>query len=383
MELTDKTRMRSFMITSFEKCMLEKKYNYYTFLPVVEKLNPVYAAWCLEESQEHNKHMHIYLEFENQRTVSSIKKKLGNVHIEPRYGNPSECREYVNKSGKHEHKADTQLEPMQEFGNWDKYKDITTRGRLPKETDADKFDKYIEQFNSIEELVNYDPCFVTRHRNTLTELYNQKKIKEFKENFCTYEICDNGEKMYSVNKCVSYLYGGSGVGKTHGINLCFGFDNVSMITNYPDRMIWDDYKDTSVLVLDEFRGQIPISQMLNLLDNKIVDLYCRYNNKPLLATDIILTSNEPFERLYPLAQRERPETWLAFKRRFTGGIWEMQSFKINGELKRYICLRSKDSDYPESVQHLVKYKCPVSTENNRVIWIYPEEMDKLKEQYMK
>ena len=54
---------------------------------------------------------------------------------------------------------------------------------------------------------------------------------------------------------------------------------MSQITNLKYDMKFDDYKNNSVLLFDEFYSQLSIQQMLNLLDNKITKLPCRYENK--------------------------------------------------------------------------------------------------------
>ncbi|MDE6607251.1 MAG: hypothetical protein K2K54_05785, partial [Lachnospiraceae bacterium] len=96
-------------------------------------------------------------------------------------------------------------------------------------------------------------------------------------------------------------------------------------------MKFDDYRNNSVLLFDEFYSQLSIQQMLNLLDNKITKLPCRYENKFNISDTIILTSNNRFEQQYIDEQTENSETYTAFCRRFTGGIWEMYQCAANDE----------------------------------------------------
>ena len=79
---------------------------------------------------------------------------------------------------------------------------------------------------------------------------------------------------------------------------------VSQITNLKYDMKFDDYRNNSVLLFDEFYSQLSIQQMLNLLDNKITKLPCRYENKFNISNTIILISNNRFEQQYRRSNRQ-------------------------------------------------------------------------------
>ena len=135
-------------------------------------------------------------------------------------------------------------------------------------------------------------------------------------------------KAYATQKYKEYRENGLSVKEA---KRKFGDDEVSLITSLKPNMYYDDYRNNSVLVFDEFYSQIPIHQMLNLLDNKITTFPCRYANKYNLSTTVILTSNNKFELQYVDEQADNYETYTAFCRRFTGGIWEMYQCATNDE----------------------------------------------------
>ncbi len=135
---------------------------------------------------------------------------------------------------------------------------------------------------------------------------------------------------------------------------------VFQITNLKYDMKFDDYRNNSVLLFDEFYSQLSIQQMLNLLDNKITKLPCRYENKFNISNTIILISNNRFEQQYVDDQTDNPETYTAFCRRFTGGIWEMYQCAASDEEallpvyqhtgKRFIAMRQGPVETDSSVQ---------------------------------
>ena len=178
----------------------------------------------------------------------------------------------------------------------------------------------------------WDLHFATTNITGIESAFNQKRYNEFINSDSIVKYTNaQGKTSITVNRQVYYLYGPAGCGKTEGIKRKFGDDEVSLITSLKPNMYYDDYRNNSVLVFDEFYSQIPIHQMLNLLDNKITTFPCRYANKYNLSTTVILTSNNKFELQYVDEQADNYETYTAFCRRFTGGIWEMYQCATNDE----------------------------------------------------
>lgn len=102
------------------------------------------------------------------------------------------------------------------------------------------------------------------------------------------------------------------------------------MTNYPagKQLLFDFYQSQSVLVFEEFRSQIPISDMLNYLDVYPLMLPARYFNRVACYETIYITSNLSLEEQYKSVQNSSPKTWEAFLRRITD-VWE---FKENGKI---------------------------------------------------
>lgn len=380
MEILETTRKRAWFLVINEKCFNET-INYENMYNLVDSLKPLYAIWNKEKGDTGNVHIHLYLEFQSQKTMKRLKKVFGNAHFEPRLGNPTEARNYIIKpEGMEfggEEKSHTLIEPYVEYGDFEPFKNIIARpgDSKQKKSDNEKILEYVEQYNSIQDIMDFDPCLVTRHRKVLEEKFYKKKFKQFVDECCIVDKSDNGEDLITVDRKVYYLYGSSRAGKTYGIQKKFGTSNVSLINNITQKMIYDDYNLTPVLVLDEFYGQMNIEECLNLLDSHLSNLPCRYANKPNLATNIILTSNSPFDLIYTYVQQDLPSKYKAFCMRFTGGIWEMYRCKDN---TRIICDRTSkfiNDDYILSM----KREPPVSI-NDNVVLLPSSEFDKIKNQ---
>ena len=113
---------------------------------------------------------------------------------------------------------------------------------------------------------------------------------------------------------VAYIWGKTGVGKTRSIMEKYGYDQVYRINSYAHP--FDNYKGEPVILFDEFRSSLPISDMLKYLEGYPVWLPCRYNDKVACFTSVYIVSNIPLTSQYPNVQIDEPETWSAFCRRF-------------------------------------------------------------------
>lgn len=380
MELTESTRKVSWFLVINEKCF-DENINYENMYNLVDSLKPTYAIWNKEKGDTGNVHIHLYLEFSSAKTMKRLKKVFGNAHFEPRLGNPTEARNYIIKpEGMEfggEEKSHTLIEPYVEYGDFEPFKDIKARpgDKKNKKSDNEKIFEYVEQFNCIDDILEIDPCLVTRHRRNLEELFYKKKFDKFKESKCKIDVSETGDEVISVDRKVYYLYGNSRSGKTYGIKKKFGSKNVSILNNIVSPMKYDDYELTDVMVLDEFYGQMTLSECLNLLDVYVTNLPSRYANKPNLASHIMLTSNLPFDELYQYAKYDTPTKYKAFCMRFTGGIWEMYRCQNN---ERIICNRTSKFIKDRYILDMVQAP-PVSINNDSVVLVPEEVFDDIKQ----
>lgn len=131
-----------------------------------------------------------------------------------------------------------------------------------------------------------------------------------------------------TNLKVVYIFGSAGVGKTSYVLDTFGDDHVFRMTDYGsvhNIERFDGYSGHDVLLFDEFRSQIVMSNMLNYLDIYPLQLPARFHNKTACYTKVFIVSNIPLSAQYPNIQRDNPTTWQAFLRR----IHEVYNFDIS------------------------------------------------------
>lgn len=258
--------------------------------------NCLYWCMCDEVGQEGTPHTHVYLVFQNAVMFSTLHKRFYGAHIEPARGTNQENRDYVRKQGKwaNNPKHGTNLPDTFEES-----------GELPPEPqkrqkDSEAILAMIEDGATNADILREFPTTINRlphidqARQTLLEERYRKTFRSL---------------------LVVYLWGKTGVGKTRSIMEKYGYENVFRVTNYAHP--FDSYKGEDVVLFDEFRSSLPISDMLKYLDGYPVLLPCRYADKVACFTKVFVVSNIPMESQYPNVQYDEPETWAAFRRRFS------------------------------------------------------------------
>ena len=253
-----------------------------------------YFCMADEIGKEGTYHTHIYVCFNSRVRFSTIKKHFESAHIEPAYSTAESNLEYITKTGRWENteKAETKVEGT--FEEW---------GTLPiqkgKKADMEELYEMVKNGYSNAEIlaINNDYILQIEKLDKLRTLLLTEKYKE--------------ERRLDLQ--VVYCYGATGTGKTRGVLDRHGDSNVYRVTDY--RHPFDGYSCQPVLVFDEFRSQIYISDMLNYLDIYPLELPARFSNKYACYNDVYLISNWSLEEQYQNVQTENPESWLAFLRR--------------------------------------------------------------------
>jgi len=94
-----------------------------------------------------------------------------------------------------------------------------------------------------------------------------------------------------------WYWGGTGVGKSHK-----AFANYHPDTHYIkdlNTQWWDGYKGQETVILNEFRGQLKFSSLLELVDKWPLNVSCRNKESvPFLAKKVIVTSSMVPEDVY-------------------------------------------------------------------------------------
>ena len=291
----------------------------------LEELPFSYSCLCYEIGERKTPHVHIYLYSPAPIRFSRIKGVLPTAHLERARGKHLDNRNYITKSGKWTgtDKAETNLpETFWESG-------ILPEDLPEKEDKKLKLVEMVKAGMSNAEIIEEDSSYV----------YQIKKIDELRQTLIEEEFRTKDRDVQ-----VTFVTGVTGTGKTRDIHNMYGAENICRITNYRTGglVYFDSYHNEDVLVFEEFSGQIPITEMLNILDRYPLKLPARYMDRQACYTKVYITSNMSLYDLYPKVQHEQPATWSAFLRRISTVI----TYDANGN-KTEITLYQNTKEKPD------------------------------------
>lgn len=216
-----------------------------------------------------------------QSTLAHMKRIVGQrAHIEPMYGTWEEARAYALKDG-----------------------DILVdRGEGPKPGDRADLRAFIEaskdMSNSESDMWEMFPSQMTRYFRAFERVRDVEHRKLARA---------SAPKVY-------WIHGETGVGKSHLV-----FQDLDLADVYVHEVAdggwFDDYRGQSVMILNEFRGEISYSEMLSLCDKwpKKVKRRCR-EPIPFVAKTIYITCSLPPEKVY-CRQNEKDDSISQLLRR--------------------------------------------------------------------
>ncbi len=331
------SRHASYFIVINEGAVKDKPFQqFYDELAayIRENFNVEFFAINMEKNKAGKLHIHIYIELaDNGIRFKTMQNRFPGAHIELRRGSPTQALLYLQKpegiKWGGEEKSHTVVIPVYTEGDFAPYALLKWRRRSETEKmkTQEKFEHFLETCNSFQEVKYKDVHFATMHQKALESAFSEKQFSNFvNSGFVKTFTNPNGEKCYTVDRKVYYLWGSSRVGKSHGIERKHGQENVSLVGDLHKGMRFDDYKETSVMILDEFYSQLSLNEVLGVLDDKVSYLPCRYANKRNLTTTIVLTSNDPLREQYADQKDNRR---IPFLKRLTGGVWEMYRAAAN------------------------------------------------------
>lgn len=384
--------------------LLNKKYwtntinyeNLELYLNQVFK-NIAYACYNQESDGKTNEHIHLYIELNNAVSFKSISKKFPGADISKRHGYPIDNREYIEKpegiifSGKE--KEHILVKTIKEIGNFDLYKNIKSRNNIidmclnPEKKQIteeelnnyqymninNKIDFLIRNCDTLEECMNIDCGLSIKYKYGLKVSLLEKKKQKFIKEYCTVEKSDSGHDVITPNRRKYYLYGNIDTDKIGEILLSYGEQNVSVVDTSKAEPKFNDYKDTDILLMDNFKGKMPIWNLRGLLDmSYISQLPCRWRDKPNFASVIIVTSTTPYEQHYKEIQNE--EYYKGLILRFNAGIWELYKTKKGA---KYITCRTNLKEIAPNLRDIFYLNNPPIL-LERVKLVTPIEMDEIK-----
>ena len=251
----------------------------------------VYYCMADEVGENGTYHTHIFIQGRGGIRFSSLKKKFPAANLKMCNGSAQENVDYVSKSGKWE--KDKKHETCVE-GTFEEYGELPIERKGRKADIDDIYDMIKDGFSNYQIMEEMPETLFNLDK---IEIARQTIIQEkYKDQWRNLDIC--------------YIYGATGTGKTRSVMDKYGYSNVFRVTDYSHP--FDNYKGQDVVIFEEFRSSVKLSDMLNYLDGYPLELPCRYANKYACYTKVFLISNIPLTDQY---SDDRSENTSAFIRR--------------------------------------------------------------------
>lgn len=255
-------------------------------------------------------HTHIYVYFNSRVRFSKLKKHFPEAHIEAALGSVQANIDYIKKNNRWENSEKSETKVEGSFEDWGTIP--VQRGLRPE---MEELYQMIKCGYTNAEILEINNDYIS-----LLDKIDKVRITLLQEKY---------KNIRRLNLEVVYVYGATGTGKTRGILDKHGDCNVYRVTQY--KHAFDMYNCQNILVLEEYRSNIQLGELLSYLDVYAVELPARYVNRFACYEKVYIVSNWKLEEQYLDVQRESPETWKAFLRR----IHKVVHYQENGEIKEY------------------------------------------------
>lgn len=298
-----------------------------------------YFCMADEVGEQGTPHIHIYVNFTSRVRFSTLKKHFPTAHIETAFGNVQANIDYIKKQGKWEDtdKAETRIEGT--FEEWGKVP--VQKGKL---MDMEELYQMIESGYTNAEILSVNNDYIL-NIDKLDKVRTMLLTEKFKNT-----------RRYDLK--VIYISGATGTGKTRGVLDEHGDGNVYRVSDY--KHIFDSYNYQPIIAFDEYRSQIPLSDMLNYCDIYPIDLPSRYANKYACYNLVYLISNWGLEEQYPEVQKNNPASWKAFLRR----IKEVRIYEDDGTVTVYDSVEKYLKREEEFHTPVTEDLCPFGEQEN-------------------
>lgn len=220
-------------------------------------------------------HLQGYISWDNPRSLDKFKSDVSEkLHIEKMRGSPQQASDYCKYE---DYPDNTKLNKFEEFG---------TIPRQGERTDWCVALAQIKSGTPVEEVIEFQPQLLPCIRS----------LDTFKSR-CL--------KPLNRDVQVFVLWGESGAGKSR-----WAYENYPGLYSKPPSKWWDGYTGQDTILLDDFYGYIPYTELLNVLDRYPYNCEIKGGYVWAQWKTVIITSNKPPERWYSMGLG-------ALKRRFT------------------------------------------------------------------
>lgn len=232
-------------------------------------------------------HLQGYIELKSSIKFKTIKNRVPRLNIRRRLGTPKQASDYCKKG----EQSKEEWEMLKTLGpNFGKNAKVFEDGEISKQgerTDLKKIrDDILEGKKKSEDILLENPFTYHTYGRTLDKIEEiaMRKIWRTEMTLCT------------------WFCGGTGTGKSHNAfkNICGEFSPEShFIFNKNEPKWWDGYRQQPFVIINEFRGEIPYSELLELIDKWPKNVPIKYKTPmPFISKHIIITSPLRPEELF-------------------------------------------------------------------------------------
>lgn len=193
----------------------------------IQGLESTYLVYGREKGESGTPHLQGYVEFENPRAMSSIKKLTSDkIHLERRKGTAQQAALYCKKDG-----------DVYESG---------TISRQGSRTDLEDVAELIKQRCPLIEIASEHPTTFVKYHRGLQAL--------------KYQL--HGDRDKDHPPVIAWYWGKTGVGKTR---FAYEFHDGNVYIK-DGTSWWDGYEQQEGILIDDFDGKWPFRNFLRLLD---------------------------------------------------------------------------------------------------------------------
>lgn len=224
-----------------------------------------YIVWQLEKGTEGTFHLQGYMQLGRRMTLTAIKQKwpiFSTAHFEAARGTPSQNKDYCTK-------AETR-----EQGPWE----LGTMSTVCQGNRTDLIAAHATMLNT-GDICSVNPVAAIRYTGNLLKL-------------AAYGPCPRRDDLKVIT-----IIGPSGIGKSHAAWECYPGLYMPFYGNAG--LWWDGYNGQEVILIEEFRGQVPLQKMLQTLDKYPLRLEVKGGAVPARFRLVIITSNTEPQDWYP------------------------------------------------------------------------------------
>lgn len=297
---------------------IEKGWNHEKLNNTLQSIGSI-VYYCMSDEIGNDTstfHTHIYFVCKNCKDFTTVKNKFPQFHIEKALGTSQENKDYIFKEGKwlNDDKGETNIRDSHE--EWG----IMPVEKQGRRTDMLQLYEMIKDGYSNVEIMDENPKYML-HLDKI-----EKARQNYRESIC------KGKRRLDL-QC-TYIWGVTGAGKTRYVMDKYGDENVYRVTDYEHP--FDGYNGQEVLLFEEFRSSLRLSDMLSYIDVYYMDLPARYCNKVACYKRVYICTNIDLREQYPFQQKSENTSWQAFLRRINNVMVFTGDKIINLETQKYI-----------------------------------------------